>query len=105
MLREKLEELGTPGTWTHITQQIGMFSYTGLNGSIRLLLQYAYCHFVLWYDTVTNIFGCLEKQVEHLTKKHHCYLLKSGRISMCGVTTKNVGNFAKAIHDAVTTVQ
>lgn len=29
-LRAKLEELGTPGTWEHITTQIGMFSYTGL---------------------------------------------------------------------------
>nr|CAI5826818.1 unnamed protein product [Callosobruchus analis] len=32
MLREALERLGTPGDWRHITQQIGMFSYTGLNG-------------------------------------------------------------------------
>ncbi len=28
-LRAKLEELGTPGTWNHITDQIGMFSFTG----------------------------------------------------------------------------
>ena len=33
LLREKLEALGTPGTWSHITTQIGMFSYTGLNGT------------------------------------------------------------------------
>ncbi|KAJ8916151.1 hypothetical protein NQ315_016290, partial [Exocentrus adspersus] len=31
LLREALERLGTPGDWTHITNQIGMFSYTGLN--------------------------------------------------------------------------
>lgn len=30
-LRKKLEELGTPGDWSHITTQIGMFSFTGLN--------------------------------------------------------------------------
>jgi len=30
-LRDHLEKLGTPGTWDHITKQIGMFSYTGLN--------------------------------------------------------------------------
>jgi len=30
-LKERLEKLGTPGNWDHITQQIGMFSYTGLN--------------------------------------------------------------------------
>ena len=29
-LRAELERLGTPGTWNHITDQIGMFSYTGL---------------------------------------------------------------------------
>jgi aspartate aminotransferase len=29
-LRGRLEQLGTPGTWEHITTQIGMFSYTGL---------------------------------------------------------------------------
>ena len=30
-LRERLEKLGTPGDWSHITSQIGMFSYTGLS--------------------------------------------------------------------------
>lgn len=30
-LKEKLQRLGTPGTWDHITDQIGMFSFTGLN--------------------------------------------------------------------------
>jgi hypothetical protein len=30
LLREGLEKRGTPGTWSHITSQIGMFSYTGL---------------------------------------------------------------------------
>ena len=32
MLCDKLKELGTAGTWDHITTQKGMFSYTGLNG-------------------------------------------------------------------------
>merc|ERR1719259_1180024 len=27
-LRQRLEKLGTPGDWSHITSQIGMFSYT-----------------------------------------------------------------------------
>lgn len=30
-LKAKLQTLGTPGTWSHITNQIGMFSFTGLN--------------------------------------------------------------------------
>lgn len=31
-LYERLVRLGTPGSWEHITQQIGMFCYTGLTG-------------------------------------------------------------------------
>jgi len=35
-LQENLEKLQTPGSWAHITQQIGMFSYTGLSSIIFL---------------------------------------------------------------------
>ncbi|KAM3578270.1 Aspartate aminotransferase, cytoplasmic, variant 2 [Umbelopsis sp. WA50703] len=31
-LFEKLQQLETPGTWNHIVDQIGMFSFTGLTG-------------------------------------------------------------------------
>lgn len=30
-LKSRLEALKTPGTWKHIVEQIGMFSFTGLN--------------------------------------------------------------------------
>ncbi|XP_055531726.1 aspartate aminotransferase, cytoplasmic [Wyeomyia smithii] len=73
-LYDELVALKTPGTWEHITNQIGMFSYTGLN----------------------------EKQVEILIKEYSIYLLKTGRISMCGLNENNVKYVAKAIHDAVT---
>uniref|UniRef100_A0A8C1UDI1 Aspartate aminotransferase n=1 Tax=Cyprinus carpio TaxID=7962 RepID=A0A8C1UDI1_CYPCA len=76
-LKEKLKALGTPGTWEHITEQIGMFSFTGLN----------------------------PKQVEYLVKEKHVYLMASGRINMCGLTTKNIDYVAESIHEAVTTVQ
>ncbi|XP_047110373.1 aspartate aminotransferase, cytoplasmic [Schistocerca piceifrons] len=72
-LKERLQRLGTPGTWDHITQQIGMFSYTGLS----------------------------PRQCEHLMSEYHIYLLKSGRINMCGVTTHNIDYIAKAIHDTI----
>uniref|UniRef100_A0A8D9BRQ4 Aspartate aminotransferase n=1 Tax=Cacopsylla melanoneura TaxID=428564 RepID=A0A8D9BRQ4_9HEMI len=75
-LRERLEKLKTPGAWEHITEQIGMFSYTGLNPN----------------------------QVAHMVSQHHVYLLKSGRINMCGLTTGNLDHVAGAIHDAVTKV-
>ncbi|XP_037933019.1 aspartate aminotransferase, cytoplasmic-like [Teleopsis dalmanni] len=69
-----LKQLGTPGNWNHIIKQIGMFSYTGLN----------------------------EEQVANLIKDHHIYLLKSGRINMCGINENNVEYIAKAIYDVVT---
>ena len=34
-LQERLEKLGTPGSWKHITEQIGMFSFTGLSPGIK----------------------------------------------------------------------
>uniref|UniRef100_A0A8B9NMK5 Aspartate aminotransferase n=1 Tax=Accipiter nisus TaxID=211598 RepID=A0A8B9NMK5_9AVES len=76
-LRSRLESLGTPGTWNHITEQIGMFSFTGLN----------------------------PKQVEYMIKEKHIYLMASGRINMCGLTTKNLDYVAKSIHEAVTKIQ
>lgn len=75
-LYDALVALKTPGTWNHITSQIGMFSYTGLN----------------------------ENQVKFLIKEHHIYLLNTGRISMCGLNDNNVQYVANAIHKAVTTI-
>ena len=72
-LRAKLEELGTPGTWNHITDQIGMFSFTGLN----------------------------EKQVARLREDAHVYMTKNGRISMAGLNTGNVEYFARAVDEIV----
>lgn len=72
-LQGKLEELGTPGSWKHITSQIGMFSFTGLS----------------------------EKQVEVLRERWHVYMTKNGRISMAGLNTNNVDYFAKAFDDVV----
>ncbi|OQV13320.1 Aspartate aminotransferase, cytoplasmic [Hypsibius exemplaris] len=77
LLREKLEALKTPGSWKHLTDQIGMFAYTGL--------------------TV--------KQCQFLIDRHHIYLLKSGRINVCGISPKNVDHVSKAIYEAVTTIQ
>lgn len=72
-LQAHLEDLKTPGTWNHITSQIGMFSYTGLN----------------------------EKQVGILRDKWHIYMTKNGRISMAGLNTHNVQYVAEAISATV----
>nr|XP_034341499.1 aspartate aminotransferase, cytoplasmic-like [Arvicanthis niloticus] len=76
-LRARLEALKTPGSWSHITEQIGMFSFTGLNPS----------------------------QVEYLINEKHIYLLPSGRINICGLTTKNLDYVTTSIHEAVTKIQ
>ena len=72
-LRSKLEDMGTPGTWNHITDQIGMFSFTGLN----------------------------EQQVQKLREEYHVYMTKNGRISMAGLNTKNIDYFAKSVDSVV----
>lgn len=66
-----LKELGSKKDWSHITQQIGMFCYTGLN----------------------------EKQVQRMKEEFHCYLTSNGRISIAGITSKNVAHLAHAIHE------
>lgn len=40
-LYQRLVQKGTPGNWEHITQQIGMFSYTGLTGKYSMK---PFCH-------------------------------------------------------------
>ena len=72
-LRERLEKLGTPGTWRHITDQIGMFSFTGLTPDM--------CR---W-----------------LVEEKHLYLLKNGRISMAGLTPGNIDYIAQSFDEAV----
>ena len=75
-LYDELVRLGTPGSWIHIVHQTGMFSYTGLS----------------------------EAQVMTLRTKYHIYMLRSGRISMSGLSMKNVRYAAKAFDDVVRTV-
>ncbi|KAI4465504.1 aspartate aminotransferase [Holotrichia oblita] len=69
-LRDNLKKEGSSRNWQHITDQIGMFCFTGMN----------------------------PQHVERLTKEFHIYLTKDGRISMAGVTSKNVEYLAHAMH-------
>jgi aspartate aminotransferase len=69
-LRANLKKLGSARNWEHITDQIGMFCFTGMN----------------------------QQQCERLSKEFSIYLTKDGRISMAGVTSKNVEYLAQAIH-------
>jgi len=37
LLVQKLNDLKTPGNWTHIVKQSGMFAFTGLNSKHKML--------------------------------------------------------------------
>ncbi|KAJ3297380.1 Aspartate aminotransferase, cytoplasmic [Borealophlyctis nickersoniae] len=72
-----LKDLNTPGTWNHIVDQIGMFSYTGLT----------------------------PEQVQVMKEKFHIYMTDNGRISMAGLNTGNVRRFAEAVDWVVRNVK
>eukprot|EP01103_Thecamoeba_quadrilineata_P001383 TRINITY_DN11229_c0_g1_i1.p1 TRINITY_DN11229_c0_g1~~TRINITY_DN11229_c0_g1_i1.p1 ORF type:complete len:424 (+),score=77.62 TRINITY_DN11229_c0_g1_i1:31-1302(+) len=69
-LVDGLAENGSKKDWSHITKQIGMFCYSGLT----------------------------PEQVDRLASEFHIYMTRNGRISMAGVSSKNVEYLAKAIH-------
>lgn len=41
-------------------------------------------------------------QVDRLAQDHHIYMTRNGRISMAGVTSKNVSRLAEALHRVTT---
>ncbi|KAK6184627.1 hypothetical protein SNE40_007063 [Patella caerulea] len=69
-LQDNLKKEGSSHNWQHITDQIGMFCFTGLKPD----------------------------QVERLTKDFSIYLTKDGRISVAGIASSNVAYLAHAIH-------
>jgi aspartate aminotransferase len=71
LLVDHLKKAGSKKDWSRITNQIGMFCYSGLT----------------------------PEQVDTLAQKHHIYLTRNGRISMAGVTTKNVKYLADSMHE------
>ncbi|KAK6236851.1 hypothetical protein SCA6_012188 [Theobroma cacao] len=75
-LYDALCNRGTPGDWSHIIRQVGMYTFTGLN----------------------------EEQVRFMTKEYHIYMSSDGRINMGGLSSKAVPHLADAIHAAVTRI-
>ena len=70
-LKATLVTAGSTKSWAHVTDQIGMFCYTGLT----------------------------PEQVDRMKGEFHIYLTKDGRISMAGVTSANVEYVANAMHE------
>ena len=69
-LRREIEQLGSTKSWSHITDQIGMFAFTGLT----------------------------KDQVLKMRKEFHVYCTEDGRISVAGLNPGNLNHVAKAIH-------
>jgi len=69
-LRENLTKEGSSRNWSHITDQIGMFCFTGMT----------------------------PEQVEKMMKEYSVYLTKDGRIAIVGITSGNVQYLAHAMH-------
>jgi aspartate aminotransferase len=72
-LRTAIEAKSTPGTWNHVTDQIGMFTYTGLT----------------------------QPQVDRMVKEFHIYMTADGRISVAGLNPNNVQYVAESIDKVV----
>jgi len=66
-----LKSLGSKRDWSHITNQIGMFCFSGLTAD----------------------------QVKALKEKWHIYMTSDGRISMAGISSEKVKYLAEGIHD------
>lgn len=65
-----LKDAGSVHDWSHITNQIGMFAYTGLT----------------------------TEQVDRLKNEFHIYMTADGRVSLCGLNTGNLEFIADAFH-------
>ena len=66
-----LQKAGSTKNWDHVTSQIGMFCFSGMT----------------------------PEQVDRLKTEFHIYMTKNGRISMAGVTSKNVEYLASSMHE------
>ncbi|KAG7529181.1 hypothetical protein FFLO_05768 [Filobasidium floriforme] len=72
-LQSMLEDMNTPGSWKHISNQIGMFSFTGLKA----------------------------EAVDALAANASIYMTRDGRISMAGLNKNNLEYFAENVSKAV----
>ena len=70
-LRSEVEAAGSTHDWKHVTDQIGMFAFTGMDSDM----------------------------CDVLTDTHNIFLTRDGRISIAGLNADNIKVVAKAIHD------
>lgn len=71
---DKLNELGTPGDWSHVKSQRGLFWYSGLT----------------------------KDQSKRLMDQFHVYLPLNGRVNIAGLNDINTDRFCELLHKVVT---
>ncbi|EGW30807.1 aspartate aminotransferase/Glutamic oxaloacetic transaminase AAT2/GOT1 [Spathaspora passalidarum NRRL Y-27907] len=70
---DKLTKLATPGDWSNVVEQTGLFWFSGLT----------------------------EEQNNRLIEKHNVYSTSMGRVNIAGLNEENVDYFCKAIDEVV----
>ncbi|KAG6009347.1 hypothetical protein E4U21_002655 [Claviceps maximensis] len=73
LLKAELVALGTPGRWNSITEQVGMFFFTGFTS----------------------------EQVTRLRQRHHVYIQDTGRIALSSLAGSRIAYVAKSIDEVV----
>lgn len=73
MLVAELKRLNVPGTWDHVTNQRGMFCFSGLN----------------------------KAQSTRMVDNHHIYMLSNGRINCAALKAQDIPVLAAAIKEVV----
>ena len=69
-LVEAIKAAGSTHDWSHVTEQIGMFAFTGMSSEM----------------------------CDQLTDEYAIYLTRDGRISIAGLNDGNLEYVAKAVH-------
>ena len=95
LLKDNLEKLGSKHDWSHITNQIGMFAYTGLKPDAMDKLAKEVCTAV--YELlVYNVLYFGARSLIFI--QHSVYATKDGRISVAGINSGNVKRLAESIY-------
>lgn len=68
---EALKAAGSTLDWSHVTNQIGMFAFSGLT----------------------------PEQVDRLEKEFHIYMTRDGRMSISGLNDHNIDYIARSFHE------
>lgn len=93
-LVEELTAAGAPGDWSHVTKQIGMFSYVRARSFPD---GRSACCCGSHHSLCVSQTGLAADVVDELVQTHHVYMLRSGRISLAGLNPRGCSLLATAI--------